>query len=140
MVRLLLMVTINTTKTYGSLVDGIECVSRIISRYTQIERTYIRGASKLQDDLAPSLVKLYTSTLKYLVAADEYFGQSRFNRYFKAAIPGKASNPEQLLDRVKVAEEDVLKVFTLAEAEGCFHLKISCILLLIQLQTSETTR
>ena len=114
------MVTISTTKTYGSLVDGLECVSRIISRYTQVERTYIRGASKLQDDLAASLVKLYIIALRYLIAADEYFGHGRFGRILKAVKPSGKSSPEELLDGVKAAEDDVLKIFTLVEAEGCF--------------------
>ncbi|MCJ1405107.1 hypothetical protein MMC11_008333 [Xylographa trunciseda] len=117
MIRILLQVTVNNAQAYGSLISGLECVSRIVVRYADIERTYIRGTSTLQSDLASSLLMLYTTALRYLIAADEYFGQGRAKRYLKALAPKVQSGPSELLDRVKDAEEEVQKVFTLVEAE-----------------------
>ena len=108
----------SSVQTYGALVQGLEYVSMIVSRYTQVERTYIRGTSTYQKHLTTSLVQLYACVLRYLIAADEYFGQSRARRYFKNVLPKIRSSPDELLQRVRAAEKDAKEAFSFVEAEG----------------------
>ena len=125
-IKFLLQISIDNAETYGSLVVGLECVSRISIRYAEVEKSYVSNvvssiATTLQKDLACALVRLYKVALKYLIAADAFFGQSRAKRHLNFLVPKTQSSPAELLEQVRTEEEDVHKVFLLVEAEGDYE-------------------
>lgn len=63
------------------MVEGIELVSNLITRYAIFEKLYLRTATGLEagaegrDQLAQAILKLYTTVLKYLSNAKCYFSR-----------------------------------------------------------------
>ena len=113
-----MQVSTNSAEAYGKVVESIEPIVRIIARYTEVEKTYLVGNSALKGQLTGSLFRLYTAVLKFLIAADDYFGSGRLNRMFRAVIPTKASAIPELMKSVDAAENDIRKVIPLVQAEG----------------------
>jgi hypothetical protein len=63
------------------MVDGVELVSNIITRYTIFEELYLRptivweNADDLKGQLTQAIIKLYIAVLKYLSRARRYLGR-----------------------------------------------------------------
>jgi hypothetical protein len=71
-------VTVNDSETFGAMAEGIQYVSNLITRYAISESIYLRinTAAAAKDQLADSIVKLYTAILKYLAKARRYYDRS----------------------------------------------------------------
>jgi hypothetical protein len=63
------------------MVDGIELVSNLITRYTIFEKLYLRPIAGLENEdglkgqLTQAIIKLYVAVLKYLSKARRYYGR-----------------------------------------------------------------
>jgi hypothetical protein len=68
-----LEVVVNDIQTYGSMIEGIEMVSNLITRYTLVEKHYLREQSDLQQQLSEGIVKVYAAVLTYLSRARRYY-------------------------------------------------------------------
>ena len=60
------------------MVEGIEHVSNLITRYTIFESLYLRtsATAAADDQLRQSLVKLYSAVLEYLAKAARYYNRN----------------------------------------------------------------
>lgn len=72
---LLLQITIGDVEKFSALVEGLERISSVLTRYALLEDIYPvkPGSSPLCTELQSSLIRLYTSILRYLVKAKSYF-------------------------------------------------------------------
>lgn len=68
-----LKVVVNDIQTYGSMIEGIETVSNLITRYTMVERHYLREQSDLQQKLVEGITRVYAAILTYLAKARRYY-------------------------------------------------------------------
>jgi hypothetical protein len=77
-VRFLLQTTINDSQIFGAMVDGVECVSELITRYAILEKIYLKRdyTALAKDQLSQSIIKLYAGMLRYLSKAKQYFYQN----------------------------------------------------------------
>jgi hypothetical protein len=66
-------ILVNDSQTYGSMIEGVELVSRLVARYALVEELYLQGTSVEKDQLADSITRLYTTILVYLSKARRYY-------------------------------------------------------------------
>ena len=122
-IRFILQASVGSVETFGSMLDGLELTSRIIAVYAEVERTCLRGVSKLKTQLANELVKLYAGVLTFLSKAVQYFGQSSSKRTLKGAFQSYQTSVAPYIERIKRAEEDVCRLISLVQSEGTSLLK-----------------
>jgi hypothetical protein len=73
-------VTVNDGQTFGAMVDGIELVSNLITRYKIFEALYLQPTTGLENEdllkeqLTKAIIRLYIAVLKYLSKARRYYG------------------------------------------------------------------
>ena len=53
--------------------EGIECVSRLVTRYALVEAMYLKGRSLLEAQLCNALMRVYTSILVFLAHSMRFF-------------------------------------------------------------------
>jgi hypothetical protein len=58
------------------MLEGMELVSNLITRYAIIEDLYLQTTSAAKDRLTQPLVKLYAAILKYLSKARRYYDRN----------------------------------------------------------------
>ncbi|SCO58272.1 related to ankyrin 1 [Fusarium fujikuroi] len=75
-VRLLLQVTVNDVQQYGTMIQDLEVVSRIIARYKEFENLHLGRDEHAQPALETALTVLYTEVLTYLAQTIAFFSQS----------------------------------------------------------------
>ena len=69
----------NDSQTFGAMVDGLEMISDLLTRYTIFEHLYLQEASigqienPLKEQLTQAITRLYISILKYLSNARRYY-------------------------------------------------------------------
>ena len=119
-IRFLLQASVSSVETFGHMLEGVELTSKIIATYAEIERTCLKGVSKLKTQLADALIKMYASVLAFLSRARQYFGQSSGKRALKGAIQSYQTSVDPWVKRINNAEKDVLKLTGLVQAEGSF--------------------
>jgi hypothetical protein len=74
----LLQLAISDVELFGSMAEGVELVTNLITRYAIFESVYLSGlgATLACDIVTPPLVKLYAAILLYLTKAKQYYGRS----------------------------------------------------------------
>jgi hypothetical protein len=72
--------TINDIQTFGNMLEGIEVVSSIVVRYTELETRVLIRSSVSTRQLAAALVKLYAKVLEFLADACRYYKQSSLSK------------------------------------------------------------
>jgi hypothetical protein len=74
-VRLLLQVAINDAESFGAMAEGVEFVSRSITRYELIERLYLEKDSMAKVDLRQAVIVQHASVLQYLSKAVRFYSR-----------------------------------------------------------------
>jgi ankyrin repeat protein len=90
----LLQLTINDNQTFGAMVEGIELVANVVTRYDLLERIYLdlSRQSPIHKELRENFVKLYVAILRYLSKAKGYFSKPTIKRVIKSTIePAEAA-------------------------------------------------
>jgi hypothetical protein len=64
---------VNDSQTYGAMIEGLELVSSLITRYARVEDLYLKGTTAEKEQLADSIVRLYTTMLVYLSRARRFY-------------------------------------------------------------------
>ena len=89
-VRFLLQLTLSDAKTFGAMAEGVETVSRLISRYAAFEAAYLHRSghplSPAQQLLSEALIVLYSTILTYLAEAGRYYNKSSRNRLVNSIV------------------------------------------------------
>ncbi|RYP15969.1 hypothetical protein DL765_005409 [Monosporascus sp. GIB2] len=116
-VRALLQMAVNDCETFGGMVENIEAISSIITRYTEVEARVLFRTSNLTKQLSVALVKLYGSALRFLAHASRYYGQSSVKRALKSTIRIAKSVVEEPMLCIEKQEEEVFKLVSFVQDE-----------------------
>ncbi|MCJ1352386.1 MAG: hypothetical protein MMC33_002370, partial [Icmadophila ericetorum] len=117
-VRFILQLAINDSQIFGAMVEGIEHISNLITRYAIIEHLYLQStAAMAKDQLSQSLVKVYAAILQYLSKAKRYYDRNTAKRTVMAMLQTAESNVKEYLDKISVEEANVDSCIRLMEAE-----------------------
>ena len=119
-IRFILQASVGSVETFGAMLDGIELTSRVIAVYAEVERTCLRGVSKLKTQLSNALVKLYAGVLSFLSKAVQYFGQSSSKRTLKGTFQSYQTTVAPCIERINKDEVDVCRLVSLVQSEGMF--------------------
>ncbi|KAI9771411.1 MAG: hypothetical protein M1839_002801 [Geoglossum umbratile] len=85
-VRLVLQIAVSDSQTFGEIVEGIELVSNLITRYAIFEALYLQRASAAKDQLTQSMVKFYGAILKFLLKAVRYYDRNTASTFASMRI------------------------------------------------------
>ncbi|KAM0541390.1 hypothetical protein ACHAPJ_013263 [Fusarium lateritium] len=110
-VRLLLQVTVNDVQQYGTMVQDLEIVSRIIARYKEFEYLHLGRGSAVQQTLETALTLLYTEVLSHLARTIDFFSKSTPARLAKSVFWTGEDGIQKLL----LQEDEVLKLAKLQD-------------------------
>ncbi|KZF24380.1 ankyrin [Xylona heveae TC161] len=121
-VRFLLQLALNDVQVYGTMLEGIEIVSRVITQYAEIEKNNLRETSTTGSILQDALVKIYKTALLFLVKARQYFESSTGKRIAKSTIQIPKSSVIKLLDDLEKEEETVHRI--LASTQTNHHTNV----------------
>lgn len=94
---------VNDTKQRSAAIEGLEYISQLVRRYTEIEHIYLQEEEPaLRNDLDNAIMKLYRQVLEYQARAACQFNR---NTIFQIArnIVG-ADSWESILDNIKTSE------------------------------------
>ena len=53
--------------------EGLECISRLVTRYALVEAMYLKRRSLLEEQLCNALIRVYTSILVFLAHSKRYY-------------------------------------------------------------------
>ena len=114
-VRFLLQITLNDAQTFGAIAEGVETVSRLISRYAIFEAAYLHGSghtpSATQQKLSEALIVLYSAILTYLARAGRYYKQSTAERLARSIV----KPPDTIKNHLELIVKEEKAVDRLAE-------------------------
>lgn len=70
--------SVNEVHLFGSMAEGIEMVTHLITIYALFESVYLSSPreSCTRDIIKPALVRLYAAILRYLSKAKQYYDRS----------------------------------------------------------------
>lgn len=82
-----MQLSINDCQTFGSMLEGLEYVSNLVSRYTIFELLYLKpnlaSTAAAKDQLALCLLRLYTAVLQYLSQASHYYARGTVSVFYE---------------------------------------------------------
>ncbi|KAF9777775.1 hypothetical protein IL306_004320 [Fusarium sp. DS 682] len=104
-------VTVNDVQQYGNMVQDLEVVSRIITRYKEFENLHLGRGQSAEPVLEAALTVLYTEVLKHLAKAISFFSQSTAVRLAKSVFWTGDDGMQSILQR----EDEVLKLAKLQD-------------------------
>ncbi|KAI4267069.1 MAG: hypothetical protein L6R38_008422, partial [Xanthoria sp. 2 TBL-2021] len=119
-VRFLLQVVVSDSRVYGSMVEGLEVILRLILRFAIFEKIYFRNTPTLPLELESATVELYAEILTFLGKATKFFKQRPTVREkVNPAIYVVLVEPieEDQMRKIAVHEVRVMDLARLADAE-----------------------
>ncbi|KAI0513325.1 hypothetical protein F5B22DRAFT_248616 [Xylaria bambusicola] len=124
-VRFLLQLVISDIELFGSLVDGVEVVSRLITRCGYYEAIYLAPMAEPTAEsrtlLKEAVIKLYVEILTYLAKATEYFRKGAHKRIIGSLV-ATSSKFETQLEAIRQKENELHAVFRVVEGEEVFRI------------------
>jgi hypothetical protein len=73
--------TVNDSQTFGTMAEGVEFVSNLITRYTIVEQLYLQKPSAAKYQLTQAILRLYSTVLIYLSKAKSYYQRNIFSSF-----------------------------------------------------------
>lgn len=67
---------VNDKTAFGEMIESLEAVSHLITRYAILEELYLQRSSAARDKLEDMVVRLYAEILTFLAKARKYFQSS----------------------------------------------------------------
>jgi ankyrin repeat protein len=119
-VLIILQIATNDSQTFGAMVDGIERVTNLISKYSYLEGIHANTQSlstTARSQLQLALIKLYTSILRYLVKARVYFSKNTPVRVFTSALKTPDMEVQLYLDIASKKAADVDSCLLVIQSE-----------------------
>ena len=98
------------------MLEGIEFVLNMITRYEVVERLYLRTGSSVQVAMNAAVIQLYTSILEYLLEARKYFTQ-RFAARIAKSIFQLEDMTTKSISKIKSKQSDVDQYVRLVSGE-----------------------
>ncbi|KAF4471002.1 ankyrin 1, partial [Fusarium albosuccineum] len=113
-VRFLLQITVNDVQQFGTLVQDLEVLSRIIARYKEFEKLHLSRNSPMQLALETALTVLYTEVLTHLARTIDFFSKSTPVRIAQSVLyVGDKNSIQAVLSQ----EDEVWKLANLQDTE-----------------------
>lgn len=78
-IRFLLRVVVSDIETMACMMEGVEAMAAVITRYAIYERVYLGRASSVQKELEDAIKAMYVDVLVYLLTARRYFLKSKLS-------------------------------------------------------------
>ncbi|KAG9592896.1 hypothetical protein KCU77_g5688, partial [Aureobasidium melanogenum] len=75
-IHFFLQLSINDSKTFDAMIEGLEILSRVVARYSIFEALYLGSTTPAQVQFKDGLVRLYAAVLSYLCKARKYYNRS----------------------------------------------------------------
>ena len=69
-------IAVNDKRALGEMIENLEAVSQLITRYAILEDLYLQRSSAARDKLEDMVVRLYAGILTFLASARKYFQSS----------------------------------------------------------------
>ena len=111
---------INDAQTFGAIAEGVEIVSRLVTRCAIFEATYlgqpVHTPSGAQLKLSEELIVLYTTILNYVLRGIGYYKLSSGERLSRSIVQSGQSMKE-LLTAIANQEKEVEKITQIIDAE-----------------------
>lgn len=114
-----------TFRFFGALVEGLQVVSEIISRYAALENLYLRRSSSMKDQLRDSIIATYAAILIFFSRCRKNF-DLELGRRLARSITQNAENV--VVDQLKTIsrnDESVMKLTRLVDAECSQNMEAS---------------
>src|SRR3954452_24576050 len=99
------------------MIDGVERITMLISRYAIFEVLYFQRNSSVTKQLKVALTALYSSILDYLGQAYQMSSKSAGKRFMKAAFLVSASNVTAQMSQIEINEREVKRMAQLVGME-----------------------
>ena len=71
---------VNDKRVFGEMVENLEAISHLITRYAILEELYIQRDSSARNQLEDMVIRLYAEILIFLAKARNYFQSSTKGR------------------------------------------------------------
>ncbi|THY03737.1 hypothetical protein D6D02_08094 [Aureobasidium pullulans] len=103
-IRFFLQLSINDAKTFDAMIEGLEIISRVVTRYGLVEILYMKGTSDAQKQLREQLIVLYAAVLRYLCKARRFYSHNTAARMVVFAL-----RPPELDEALKqIVDQEVV--------------------------------
>ncbi|KAK1756491.1 ankyrin repeat-containing domain protein [Echria macrotheca] len=113
-VRFLLQVAVNDVQVFGSMLNDLEVVSRLIARYRQFETVYLEGRAQTDaTSLKDALTAMYAEVLTLLGNSVGFFAEPALVRIAKSTF--RIGDHEQM-KKIQTREAEVLKFASLVDS------------------------
>ncbi|KAH0536560.1 hypothetical protein FGG08_006568 [Glutinoglossum americanum] len=110
-------IAVNDSQKFGALLEGMERIAHLISRFAIFEDLYLHDQLSSSDGLKRSLIELYTTVLLYLSKARCYYGQNTALRTVKSIVQLEEIDFQHLTTSIAQKEANVAQYAHLADAE-----------------------
>ncbi|KAI1360880.1 ankyrin repeat-containing domain protein [Xylaria arbuscula] len=138
-VRFLLHLAISDVELFGSVVEGVEIVSRIITRCGYYEAVYLAQIGEHTTDseklLKDTIIRLYVSILEYLAKSADYF-KAGMGKRILGSLGGSPTKFEAELNTIQQIEDELQSIVRLVEGKQLSY--ISNMVGFINLSSVET--
>ncbi|KAN0106705.1 hypothetical protein V8E51_009581 [Hyaloscypha variabilis] len=105
-VKFLLSIAVKDSQKWGSVIAGIEFVTREISYYGIFEVIYLRRNFSATKQLSDALVQAYTKILQFLSGARRYYDQNSLKRFLGTAF-SLDDNLSAIVTAIKTERDDI---------------------------------
>lgn len=110
------MVT-NDTKQRSAAIDGLEYVSKLVRRYAEIEKIYLRTRADFDtQDLEASIIKLYSEVLEFEARAACQFNRNTAIQTVRNVV--EADGWDSIIVTVKASEKACEKLTSIIDAQN----------------------
>ena len=87
-----LKAAVSDSQQYGAVLEGLELITHLISRYAIVEQLYLNHQQMLSSgEIQRNLVELYSTVLLYLSKAKRYYEQSTASRFNESSFSRRSS-------------------------------------------------
>lgn len=115
-VRFFLQLAVDNVTTFGVMVEGMEHIANIITRFAILEDLYLGVNLKVTDPLKNSLTRLYAKILGYLAKASNYYSSSTLKRVVQSVATDSTAR-QSISDLIAFEQGEVERHAALADAE-----------------------
>ncbi|KAL8792738.1 MAG: hypothetical protein Q9195_004625 [Heterodermia aff. obscurata] len=98
---------------FSDVVEGVESVSSLITRYTVVENLYLHGSNEAAIRLRQSITEFYATILTYLGRIKKFFSGSSIKRIGRSLI----EVARKQYDKTKISETEVQHWMRLVDAD-----------------------
>lgn len=109
--------SINDIQMFAALVEGLEVVSGIISRYAAVESLYLQRSSSVKPLLKDAVTATYASVLAFLSKCRRKFGLGLTGRLARSVIQTPENSVNVQLKVIACNDEKVSRLTEILDAE-----------------------